>query len=161
MRHGHISDSRREDDSSMDVDEDEYLPSQTLHESLNELYNTHLDKLTLNATDVAARHKDRTSRRAYPDDLLTLGIEDLFQKPPRMVQRRLIKIVREPERSREEIALAGRLLDELNQEIEEIDIPRHEALKDIAKVRDEYREVPKSIHERRRSSLGEVEGFSL
>lgn len=145
----------------MDVDQDEHLPSQTLHESLKELFDTHLDKLILNATDIAARHKERTSTRAYHDDLLTLGIEDLFQKPPRMVQRRLIKIVREPERSPEEIALAGRLLDELNQEFEEIDIPRHEALKAMTKIREENREVPKSYHERRRGSLGGVEGFSL
>lgn len=161
MRHGHISDSRGEEDSRMDVDEDENLPSQTLHESLNKLFNTHLDKLTLNATDIAARHKARTSAEAYHKDPLTLGIEDLFQKPPRMVRKRLIKIVREPERSREGIALAGRLLDELNQEIEEVDIPRHEALRAIVKVRDENREVPQSYHERRRSTLGEVEGFSL
>jgi hypothetical protein len=145
----------------MDVDQDEHPPSQTLHESLGKLLDTHFDSLILNATEIAALHKERTSTRAYHDDLLTLGIEDLLHAPPRTVQKRLIKIVREPERSPEEITLAGRLLDELNQEFEAIDIPRHEALKAIAKARDENREVSHSRDERRRGSLGEVEGFSL
>jgi hypothetical protein len=145
----------------MDVDKDDDLPPQTSHESLGELVDRYLDRLIKHATDIAGRHKERTSTQAYHDALLTLGIEDLLGEPPRTVQKRLIEIVREPERSPEHIALVGRLLDELNQEFEAIDIPRHEALKALAKARDENREVPKSYHERRRKSLGEIEGFSL
>ena len=77
------------------------------------------------------------------------------------MQKHLTNIIQDPDRSREDIALAGRLLDELNQELGEIDSPRHKALKDLAKVRDEFREKPDSEDERRRKELGEVEGFSL
>jgi hypothetical protein len=132
-----------------------------LHKNLGKLVDAQLDKLITNATEIASRHQERTFTRAYRDDLLTLGIDDVLYAPLRTVQKRLTKIAQEPERSREEIALAGRLLEELNQETEEIDLPRHEALKYIVEVRDEYREVPDSIDERRRRIAGKVEGFSL
>jgi chromosome segregation ATPase len=132
-----------------------------LHEFLGELIDRHLNDLIINATEIADRHLERTSTRAYRKDLLTLGIGNLLRAPPRTVQKRLTKILQELERNREEIALAGRLLDELKQELEDIDTPRHVALKDIAKVRDQYREVPDSIDESQRRLVGEVEGFSL
>ena len=152
-------------DSEMDVDQEGHLPSQTLHEVLGEHFNANLDSLILNATEIAGRHRERTSSVAYGEALLTLGIDDLHDAHPREMQKRLIKIVRNPKRSREEKELAGRLLDELNQEFEKIDIPRHKALEALAKIRDEHREehheVPDSLAERRRKYGGKVKGFSL
>jgi hypothetical protein len=126
-----------------------------------ELVDAHLDDLIHNATEVAARHKERTSTREYQEAFITLGIHDLLRAPPRAVQKGLTDIVRAPKRSREEIALAGRLLDELNQEIEDINFPRHRLLKDLARVRDELHGASDSTKEIRRKAVGEVEGFSL
>ncbi|KAG9198792.1 hypothetical protein G6514_009342 [Epicoccum nigrum] len=155
------NDSEEEEGHVTSINQEEHLPPQILHENLGKLVDAQLDKFITNATEITSRHQERTFTRAYRDDLLTLGIDNVLHAPPRTVQKRLTKIVQEPERSREEVALAGRLLEELDQEIEEIDLPRHEALKNIVKVRDKYREVPDSIDECRRGIAGKVEGFSL